>query len=136
MKQVDSQCVGGCCECSLLSNGRVRGGCWLVASSRFFSVVFGLIVVGEAKLATLLVAADLIVGGFSAVQETEDDSQSDDSLIESIELVVDDRVDHPFLTLHAMRRFVRARLGTADSCDDRQCAQYHLPGCPGEVDGA
>ena len=39
----------------------------------FFSVVFGLIVVGEAKLATLLVAADLIVGGFSAVQEAEDD---------------------------------------------------------------
>ena len=39
----------------------------------FFSVVFGLIVVGEAKLATLLVAADLIVGGFSAVQETEDE---------------------------------------------------------------
>ena len=39
----------------------------------FFSVVFGLIVVGEAKLATLLVAADLIVGGFSAVQETTDD---------------------------------------------------------------
>ena len=37
----------------------------------FFSVVFGLIVVGDAKLATLLVAADLIVGGFSAVQETE-----------------------------------------------------------------
>jgi hypothetical protein len=37
----------------------------------FISVVTGLIVVGEAKLATLLVAADLIVGGFSAVQETE-----------------------------------------------------------------
>lgn len=39
----------------------------------FISVVTGLIVVGEAKLATLLVAADLIVGGFSAVQETEND---------------------------------------------------------------
>ena len=38
----------------------------------FFSVITGLIVVGEAKLATLLVAADLIVGGFAAVQETED----------------------------------------------------------------
>ena len=38
----------------------------------FVSVLFGLIVVGDAKLATLLVAADLIVGGFSAVQETED----------------------------------------------------------------
>lgn len=39
----------------------------------FLSVGFGLIVVGEAKLATLLVAADLIVSGFSAVQESEDD---------------------------------------------------------------
>jgi hypothetical protein len=39
----------------------------------FFSVVFGLIVVGEAKLATLLVAADLIVSGFSATQQAEDD---------------------------------------------------------------
>ena len=39
----------------------------------FVSVGFGLIVVGEAKLATLLVAADLIVSGFSAVQESEDD---------------------------------------------------------------
>lgn len=38
----------------------------------FIGVVFGLIVVGDAKLATLLVAADLIVGGFGAVQETED----------------------------------------------------------------
>ena len=39
----------------------------------FISVITGLIVVGEAKLATLLVAADLIVGGFSAVQETQDE---------------------------------------------------------------
>jgi len=38
----------------------------------FISVVTGLIVVGEAKLATLLVSADLIVSGFSAVQESED----------------------------------------------------------------
>jgi hypothetical protein len=38
----------------------------------FVSVLFGLIVVGDAKLATLLVAADLIVGGFSAVAEQED----------------------------------------------------------------
>ena len=38
----------------------------------FISVITGLIVVGEAKLATLLVAADLIVSGFSAVQESED----------------------------------------------------------------
>lgn len=39
----------------------------------FISVITGLIVVGEAKLATLLVAADLVVSGFSAVQEGEDD---------------------------------------------------------------
>ena len=39
----------------------------------FVSVLFGLIIVGDAKLATLLVAADLIVGGFSAVQESQDD---------------------------------------------------------------
>ena len=42
----------------------------------FVSVVTGLIVVGEAKLATLLVAADLIVSGFSAVQESEDDEDA------------------------------------------------------------
>ena len=39
----------------------------------FFSVITGLIVVGEAKLATLLVSADLVVSGFSAVQEEEED---------------------------------------------------------------
>lgn len=39
----------------------------------FVSVVTGLIVVGEAKLATLLVAADLIVGGFHAVQDSDDE---------------------------------------------------------------
>ena len=39
----------------------------------FGSVITGLIVVGEAKLATLLIAADLIVSGFSAVQESEED---------------------------------------------------------------
>jgi hypothetical protein len=38
----------------------------------FFGVIFGLIVVGDAKPATLLIAADLIVSGFSAVQESED----------------------------------------------------------------
>ena len=42
----------------------------------FVSVITGLIVVGEAKLATLLIAADLIVSGFSAVQESEDDEVS------------------------------------------------------------
>ena len=39
----------------------------------FISVITGLVVLGDDKLATLLVAADLIVSGFSAVQESEDD---------------------------------------------------------------
>ena len=39
----------------------------------FISVVTGLIVVGEARLATLLVAADLIVSGFSATQQAEEE---------------------------------------------------------------
>jgi hypothetical protein len=39
----------------------------------FAGVITGLIVVGEARPATLLIAADLIVSGFSAVQETESD---------------------------------------------------------------
>lgn len=39
----------------------------------FVSVITGLIVVGEAKLATLLVAADLTVSGFAAVQESEEE---------------------------------------------------------------
>lgn len=38
----------------------------------FVGVLVGLIAVGEFKWATLLVAADLVVGGFSAVQEAED----------------------------------------------------------------
>jgi hypothetical protein len=42
----------------------------------FVSVITGLIVVGEAKLATLLVAADLTVSGFAAVQESEDEKDS------------------------------------------------------------
>lgn len=37
----------------------------------FVSVVTGLIIVGDAKWATLLVAADLTVSGFGAVQESE-----------------------------------------------------------------
>jgi hypothetical protein len=41
----------------------------------FAGVISGLIVVGEARLATLLVSADLIVSGFAAVQEGEDDDQ-------------------------------------------------------------
>ncbi len=39
----------------------------------FGGVLVGLIAVGEARWATLLISADLIVGGFSAVQETEGD---------------------------------------------------------------
>ncbi len=39
----------------------------------FIGVVVGFFAVGDAKLATLLVSADLIVGGFSAVQQAEDD---------------------------------------------------------------
>lgn len=39
----------------------------------FVGVVLGLIVVGEARIATLLVAADLVVSGFGAVQEAEDE---------------------------------------------------------------
>lgn len=42
------------------------GGVWT-----FLGVLVGFIVVGDAKWATLLVAADLIVSGFSAVQEAE-----------------------------------------------------------------
>ena len=43
------------------------------AGTTLVSVITGLIVVGEAKLATLLIAADLFVAGFSAVQDAEDD---------------------------------------------------------------
>lgn len=39
----------------------------------FVSVLVGLIVVGEAKIATLLIAADLTVSGFGAVQQAEDE---------------------------------------------------------------
>lgn len=41
----------------------------------FVAVVLNLITTGSAKWATLLVAADLIVAGFSAVQEAEDDEE-------------------------------------------------------------
>lgn len=44
----------------------------------FFSVLFNLIATGNAKWATLLIAADLIVSGFSSVQEAhEDDPRAD-----------------------------------------------------------
>lgn len=39
----------------------------------FLAVVFNLIATGNAKWATLLIAADLTVSGFSAVQEAEED---------------------------------------------------------------
>lgn len=39
----------------------------------FIGVITGLIVTGDAKWATLLVAADLVVSGFSAVQQSDDD---------------------------------------------------------------
>jgi hypothetical protein len=39
----------------------------------FVGVLIGLISVGEFRLATLLIAADLLVSGFNAVQESEED---------------------------------------------------------------
>lgn len=39
----------------------------------FLGVLSGLIVTGEARWATLLVAAGLIVDGFAAVQEAEEE---------------------------------------------------------------
>ncbi len=39
----------------------------------FVGVLVGFISTGSAKWATLLVAADLIVGGFLAVQDVEDE---------------------------------------------------------------
>lgn len=42
----------------------------------FVGVVADLIRLGNAKVATLLVAADLVVSGFAAVQEVEDDEGS------------------------------------------------------------
>ena len=36
-------------------------------------VVLDLIALGNAKLGTVLIAADLVVSGFAAVQEAEDD---------------------------------------------------------------
>ncbi len=39
----------------------------------FVAVVTGFIATGDAKWATLLIAADLVVSGFAAVQQAEDD---------------------------------------------------------------
>jgi hypothetical protein len=44
----------------------------------FVGVLTGFIFAGDAKWATLLVSADLIVSGFSAVQEAEDDEDPDE----------------------------------------------------------
>lgn len=41
----------------------------------FIVVIFEIVATGDAKWVTLLVAADLIVSGFSAVQEAEDDEE-------------------------------------------------------------
>lgn len=46
----------------------LAGGVWT-----FVAVLVGFVIVGNAKWATLLVAADLIVSGFSAVQDAEPD---------------------------------------------------------------
>jgi hypothetical protein len=54
-----------------------RPAAWLLllgGAVTFVSVLVGSIVVGDAKLATLLVAAGLIVDGFSAVQVAENES--------------------------------------------------------------
>lgn len=53
-----------------------RAAAWslmMAGAATFVSVLVGLVVVGDAKWATLLVAADLVVTGFSAVQEAESD---------------------------------------------------------------
>lgn len=44
----------------------------------FLAVVFNLIATGSAKWATLLIAADLTVSGFSAVQEAENEDDSEE----------------------------------------------------------
>jgi hypothetical protein len=43
----------------------------------FVAVLVDLVATGDAKWATLLVAADLTCSGFSAVQEAEDDEDPD-----------------------------------------------------------
>lgn len=45
----------------------------------FVAVLFDLIQTGDAKWATLLIAADLVVSGFGAVQEAENDLDSEAS---------------------------------------------------------
>lgn len=43
----------------------------------FFGVLIGWITVGDFKWPTLLLSADLMVSGFSAVQQSEDDDQDE-----------------------------------------------------------
>lgn len=53
-----------------------RPAAWILCGGAvvtFVSVGVGLIVVGEAKLATLLVSADLAVSGLSALRDAYDD---------------------------------------------------------------
>lgn len=55
-----------------------RPAAWLLligAAVTFVGVLVGLIVVGEAKWATLLVAADLLVSGAGAAFDAEDKEQ-------------------------------------------------------------
>lgn len=40
------------------------------------AVLFGVLATGDFKAATLLIAADLVVSGFSAVQTTEEDEDN------------------------------------------------------------
>jgi hypothetical protein len=44
----------------------------------FVGVLADLVRLGNAKLGTLLIAADLVVSGFSAVQEAEDEESEGD----------------------------------------------------------
>jgi hypothetical protein len=50
----------------------------------FFGVLFNLIATGNAKWATLLVSADLIVSGLSSVQQAHDDDPRTDNDEETV----------------------------------------------------
>lgn len=53
-----------------------RAAAWTLcigALATFIGVISGLIVVGEARWATLLVAADLAISGFSALRDAYDE---------------------------------------------------------------
>lgn len=54
-----------------------RPAAWLLlvgATVTFFGVLTGLITAGDFKFGTLLISADLMVSGFGAVQQAEDES--------------------------------------------------------------